>query len=75
MDEQKIRASILKAVTEEVDGWLAEEKSITDPMEYEKRLFERTLRMGRTMLTESRGELSQDRNKKKGLLRFLASLI
>lgn len=75
MDDQKLRASILEAVTKEVDAWFIEQKAISDPIEYEKHLLERTLNIGKTMLSKGRGEVSRDRNKKKGLLHFLEKLI
>ena len=65
MDKQSVRESILKAVTQEIDEWLEEEPGISDPIRYELRLVERTLRIGRTMMERSRGEVSRDRNKKK----------
>jgi hypothetical protein len=65
MDKQSIRESILRTVTQEIDGWLEEEPGISDPIEYETRLLKRTLSIGRTILERSRGEVSRDRNKKK----------
>lgn len=65
MDDQKVKASILKAVNVEIDAWLASKDQIDDPMEYEQRLFEHTLKIGRSMLVHSGGTLSKDRNKKK----------
>jgi hypothetical protein len=65
MDKEAIKASILRTISQELDEWLTEEPSITDAFEYEKRLFERTLRIGRSILTNSQGQLSKDRNTKK----------
>ena len=65
MDKKAIRASILRAVTQEIDEWLEEEPGISDPFQYEHRLLTRSLRMGRALLERTRGELSRDRNKKK----------
>jgi len=65
MDKLEIKASILRTVSEELDQWLAEEPTIKDAFEYEKRLFERTLRIGRSMLENSQGKISRDRNTKK----------
>jgi hypothetical protein len=65
MDKDAVRASILRTVSQEIDQWLAEEPTITDAFDYEKRLFERTLRIGQSMLTNSQGKLSKDRNTKK----------
>ena len=65
MDKEQIRASILRAVNQELDQWLEEEPTITDAFEYEKRLFERTLRIGQSMLVNSRGKVPKDRNLKK----------
>jgi hypothetical protein len=65
MDKEQIKTSILRTVSEELDQWLSEEPTITDAFEYEKRLFERTLRIGRSMLVNSRGQLPKDRNAKK----------
>ncbi len=65
MDKKEIKQSILRTVESEIDAWLEEEPTITDPFEYEKNLFERTLRIGRTMLVSSQGKLSKDRNTKK----------
>ena len=57
--------SILKTVRQEVTEWLDEQDSITDPFEYEKNLLERSLRIGRSMLENSTGKISKDRNVKK----------
>lgn len=65
MDKKEIRESILKTVTKEIDEWLEEEPKISDPIQYERRLLERSLRIGKAMLERSRGEVSVDRNKKK----------
>lgn len=65
MDKNTIKSSILKAVEQEVDAWLKEEPHFTDPFEYEKSLFERTLRIGKSMMENSRGKLPKDRNAKK----------
>lgn len=75
MDDQKIRESILRTVNEEIDSWLANKDAIKDPLEYEKRLFEHSMRFGKSLLVNSDGKLSKDRNKKKGLLHFLERLI
>ena len=65
MDKEAIKASILRTVSNELDEWLTEEPTITDGLDYEKRLFERTLRIGRSILINSQGKLSKDRNTKK----------
>lgn len=65
MDKQLIMESILKTVRQEVTEWLDEQDSITDPFEYEKNLLERSLRIGRSMLENSTGKISKDRNVKK----------
>lgn len=65
MDKQKIKASILKTVESEIDAWLEAEPKFTDPFEYEKSLFERTLRIGRAMLEQGQETISRDRNSKK----------
>jgi hypothetical protein len=56
----------MNAIGEEVDAWLAEEKSITDPIHYERQALARTLKMGRALIEEGQGEISRDRNKKNG---------
>ena len=65
MDKKAVVESILKTVRQEVEGWVEEEEKIKDPFEYEKRLLERVLRMGQTMVEESGGKLAKDRNAKK----------
>lgn len=65
MDKQELKASILRSVEQEIDAWLDVEPKITDAFEYEKTLFDRTLRIGRLMLENSRGQPSRDRNTKK----------
>lgn len=65
MDKKAIKTSILKTVEQEVDAWLKEEPHFTDPFEYEKSLLERTLRIGKSMMENSKGKLSKDRNTKK----------
>jgi len=65
MDKSQIKSSILRTMSEELDAWLQEEPTITDAFEYEKRLFERTLRIGQSMLVNSKGKLPKDRNAKK----------
>ncbi len=67
MDKQIIMESILKTVKKEITEWLDEHDSITDPFEYEKNLSERSLRIGRSMLENSSGKISRDRNVKKNL--------
>jgi len=65
MDKEQIKSSILSMINSELDQWLEEEPTITDAFEYEKRLFERTLRIGQSMLVNSRGKVPKDRNLKK----------
>ena len=65
MDKTIIMESILKTVNQEVSEWIDEQGTITDAFEYEKRLFERTMRIGRIMLENSSGKVSRDRNLKK----------
>lgn len=65
MDKQQIVKSILKTVELEVNEWLDEQDSIKDPFEYEQRLLERSLKYGKTLLSESSGKVSRDRNAKK----------
>lgn len=65
MDRSEIKASILRTVNEEIDSWLAAEPTITDAFTYEQRLFEHSLRIGRSMLINSQGQLPKDRNAKK----------
>lgn len=65
MDKEAIIESILKTVRQEVEQWVEEEGTIKDPFLYEKRLLERSLRMGRAMMEGSGGKLSRDRNAKK----------
>jgi len=65
MDKRDIKAAILRNIESEIDNWLEVEPKFTDPFEYEKSLFERVLRMGRTMVEHSQGKVSKDRNQKK----------
>ena len=65
MDKSEIKKSILRTVEAEIDAWLEVEPKFTDAFEYEKSLLERTLRIGQTILSESSGKLSKDRNTKK----------
>ena len=65
MDKQEIIKSILRTVEQEVTEWIEEEDTITDALDYEKRLFERSLRIGGVMLAGSKGKVSKDRNAKK----------
>lgn len=65
MDKAQIKASILRTMSEELDEWLEEEPTIRDAFQYEMRLFERTLRIGKSMLQHGQGKLSKDRNAKK----------
>lgn len=65
MDKQEIRASILRSVEQEIDAWLDVEPKITDAFDYEKTLFDRTMRIGRLMLENSRRKPPKNRNKKK----------
>lgn len=65
MDKKAVVESILRTVRQEVEEWVEEEEKIKDPFEYEKRLLERVLRMGKTMAEESGGKLVKDRNSKK----------
>lgn len=65
MDTKTIKESILRIVETEVDLWLVDEPTFTDPIEYEKSLLERSLRIGKAMLEQSQGKLPKDRNRKK----------
>lgn len=65
MDKEIILESILKTVKLEISEWLEEQKAIHDPIEYEKKLLARALRIGRSMLENSSGKVSRDRNVKK----------
>ncbi len=65
MDKSKIKQSILRAVEAEIDAWLDIEPTFTDAFEYEKDLFARTLRIGKSMMVNSQGKVSKDRNTKK----------
>lgn len=65
MDTKTIKESILRIVETEVDLWLVDEPTFTDPIEYEKSLLERSLRIGKAMLEQSHGMLYKDRNRKK----------
>ena len=65
MDKQEIIKSILRTVEQEVTDWIEEEDTITDALDYEKRLLERSLRIGGVMLAGSKGKVSKDRNAKK----------
>jgi hypothetical protein len=72
MDKSEIKKSILRTVEAELDAWLELEPNITDAFEYEKSLFERTMKIGHTILVESKGKQSKDRNTKKKCIRYLA---
>lgn len=65
MDKIAIKESILRTVEQELDAWLEEEPKIKDAFDYEKRLFERTMRMGKAILERGQGKLPKDRNTKK----------
>ena len=65
MDKQQIKASILRNLEPQIDEWLSVEPDFTDAFEYEKSLYERVLRMGKTMMLHSQGKISRDRNQKK----------
>ncbi|MFT6337831.1 MAG: hypothetical protein ACJATI_004596, partial [Halioglobus sp.] len=47
--------------------WLDVEPKITDAFDYEKTLFDRTMRIGRLMLENSRRKPPKKRNKKNGV--------
>ena len=64
MNKNELRSRILNAISEEVDAWLAEEKEITDPIQYEQQALVRTLKMGRALIEQGQGQVSRDRNKK-----------
>jgi hypothetical protein len=65
MDKSEIKKSILRSFEAELDAWLEIEPKFTDAFEYERSLLERTLRIGQTIIQESGGKLSRDRNLKK----------
>lgn len=65
MDKQQFVKSILKTVEQEVNEWFDEKDLIKDPIEYERRLLERSLNFGKTLLLESGGKIPRDRNAKK----------
>lgn len=67
MDKLSVKASILRTVEQEIETWLEEEGEITDAFVYEQRLFERAMRIGKSMLEGSQEKLSRDRNLKKSL--------
>ncbi len=64
MNKNELRSTIMDAIGEEVDAWLAEEKDITDPIHYERQALSRTLKMGRALVEMGQGQISADRNKK-----------
>ena len=65
MNKSEIKESILRTVNEEIDAWLASEPNIKDAFTYEQRLFEHSMRIGRSMLLNSQGKVPKDRNAKK----------
>jgi hypothetical protein len=65
MEKSEIKKSILRSFEAELDAWLEVEPKITDAFEYERSLLERTLRIGKSILEQSSGKLSRDRNFKK----------
>jgi hypothetical protein len=75
MDKSQIKESILRMFEAELDAWLEIEPKINDAFEYERDLLDRTLRVGKGMITLSQGKIPKDRNAKKSLYRFWTSRI
>lgn len=65
MDKQQIIESIQKTVNQEIEEWVNEESTIKDPIQYESRLLQRALRIGKAMMEQGSGKLARDRNAKK----------
>ena len=59
-----LKTSILSAISEELDLWLAKESSIKDGYDYESEFMKTTRKMNHILLSKSLGEVSCNRNKK-----------
>lgn len=67
MNQEQIKQSILKAVSDELDQWLSIESGITSGYEYETKALEIGQRITKTMIEKSLGKLPKSRNQKKTL--------
>ena len=64
MENSKLKADILSAISEELDLWLEKEKSIKDGYEYETEFIDTSRKINRILLSKSIGSVSSNRNKK-----------
>lgn len=64
MEQSRVKAAILSAISEELDVWLCEQANIQDGYEYEQRYIEFAQKISRTILLSSLGKQPGSRNKK-----------
>ncbi len=64
MDKASIKASMLSAISEELDLCLDKESTIKDGYQYETEFMNTAHNVNRIMLSRSLGEVSDNRNKK-----------
>jgi hypothetical protein len=65
MDKLSVKASILSAISEEIDLWLDKSETIKDGYEYETEFMDVSRKVNKIMLAESLGQVSTNKNKKK----------
>ena len=64
MDKATMKASIMSALSEEIDLWLDKEGTIKVGYQYEDEFINTARKVSQILLTKSLGEISSNRNKK-----------
>ena len=67
MENQTQIDTILSKIRTQLEAFMADESSITDPIEYETRLLNLGEKFSLEVLLESRGKMAKSRNSKKSL--------
>ena len=65
MENQTQIDTILSKIRTQLEAFMADESSITDPIEYETRLLNLGEKFSLEVLLESRGKMAKSRNSKK----------
>ena len=65
MENQEKIDAILRKVRTQLESFMSEESTITDPIEYENKLLNLGKTLSLEVLLESRGKMPKSRNQKK----------
>ena len=64
MNKEEIKKVMLEKIAEELDNWFDTQEKITDGYEYEEKALKSAQTISQILVSQSRGELPKDRNKK-----------